>query len=397
MDHSRFDALARAVGGVRTRRGVVGAVMAAIGGGAVAVAGGLPGTALTPTRAGAHEPSRLDPGPEAWAVMRHYPYVQPPQPIIDAFHNEYIEAACSSGGFHTFYAIDAPWMPPAGSSGKPGDPLGVIITTVIFETKADYEAFAEVEAVWLAGLTGTVLAEPLQEHAGPVALAHHHDPHTCGICGRVCQSAPPAACVPDCAGKTCGGDGCGGSCGACTGASTCDDGVCVCEAPAVTCGGACVDLQTDADHCGACDEACGGGSTCTSGVCLCGGEECDNTCCDGYCVDTSSDAENCGACGEYCTAEEMCSGGTCIVAPPCHGSSFDYCWERLDGTLIETDSDCFTHQANESCSSDADCVTAHPDWTWTVTCTKSYGVFGTGWAFPGCVQILENPTPTCGY
>ena len=31
-----------------------------------------------------------------------------------------------------------------------------------------------------------------------------------------------APCVPDCAGKACGGDGCGGSCGACTSVETCD-------------------------------------------------------------------------------------------------------------------------------------------------------------------------------
>ncbi|HIA03825.1 MAG TPA: hypothetical protein EYN66_18290, partial [Myxococcales bacterium] len=47
-------------------------------------------------------------------------------------------------------------------------------------------------------------------------------------------------CVPDCTGKTCGGDGCNGSCGSCSGGKVCASGACVlkpdnesCEQPAV--------------------------------------------------------------------------------------------------------------------------------------------------------------------
>jgi hypothetical protein len=332
MDEHRFDAIARGLGGVRTRRGVVGAVMAALGGGTVAVAAGLPGAALTPTRASAHEPSRLDPGPGAWAVVRHYPYVQPPQPILDAFHGEYIAAACASAGFHNFYAIDTPWMPPADSGGsKPGDPLGVIITMVVFETCADYDAFAPAEADWLAGLAGTILPEPLQEHAGPVALAHHHDPHTCGICGRVCPAeAPPAACVPDCGDRVCGDDGCGGTCGACAGDETCGDGVCLCGGDlcdGTCCGGACIDLDADTDHCGACDAACAAGEVCSSGVCACTPDCNGKTCGDDGCG---------GTCGT-CTLPELCDEGACRLActnPARYDAYYQNCGLTIEG--IET-------------------------------------------------------------
>ncbi|MBK8260379.1 MAG: hypothetical protein IPK80_03470 [Nannocystis sp.] len=47
----------------------------------------------------------------------------------------------------------------------------------------------------------------------------------------VCVS-DPEGCVPSCAGKTCGGDGCGGSCGGCEAGSTCQAGACVGECDA---------------------------------------------------------------------------------------------------------------------------------------------------------------------
>jgi hypothetical protein len=43
----------------------------------------------------------------------------------------------------------------------------------------------------------------------------------------------PPQCVPACNGKTCGIDGCGGSCGSCTLPNVCQNGICT----IVTCGG----------------------------------------------------------------------------------------------------------------------------------------------------------------
>ena len=47
----------------------------------------------------------------------------------------------------------------------------------------------------------------------------------------VCVS-DPEGCMPSCAGKVCGGDGCGGSCGGCEAGSTCQAGACVGECDA---------------------------------------------------------------------------------------------------------------------------------------------------------------------
>lgn len=43
-------------------------------------------------------------------------------------------------------------------------------------------------------------------------------------------------CTPRCDGKSCGSDGCGGTCGTCDGADTCESGVCTPPSPAVTMG-----------------------------------------------------------------------------------------------------------------------------------------------------------------
>jgi hypothetical protein len=44
------------------------------------------------------------------------------------------------------------------------------------------------------------------------------------------------ACTPSCDGKSCGSDGCGGTCGTCSGSDTCDAGVCTPPSPGVTMG-----------------------------------------------------------------------------------------------------------------------------------------------------------------
>ncbi len=53
---------------------------------------------------------------------------------------------------------------------------------------------------------------------------------TCGTCtdSKICSTAGICVCAPSCSGKNCGPDGCGGTCGACTGGTTCSSsGTCV--------------------------------------------------------------------------------------------------------------------------------------------------------------------------
>jgi len=75
-----------------------------------------------------------------------------------------------------------------------------------------------------------------------------------------------ARCVPSCAGKVCGDDGCGGVCGvACTGNLTCDNGTCLCP-PGQGCGTACCPPGQ-----GCVGGICQGAGTCQPGDNVCTG------------------------------------------------------------------------------------------------------------------------------
>jgi hypothetical protein len=106
---------------------------------------------------------------------------------------------------------------------------------------------------------------------------------SCGNCfslegavdNQLCVEGECVACLPDCDGKQCGDDGCGGSCGNCfTIEGAIDNGLCL-EGTCVQCVTAC-----DGKECG--DDGCGG----TCGICtgdeVCGGGKCGID--DGLCA-----------------------------------------------------------------------------------------------------------------
>jgi hypothetical protein len=111
--------------------------------------------------------------------------------------------------------------------------------------------------------------------------------------GKACK-AGACVCVPVCAGKNCGGDGCGGSCGSCSGGNhVCNSGVCSCTPTAGCVGGGDV-----GNVCGA-DDGCGGPCTC----------------------DTAN-GESCGSSGKcchnptwFCTTNGDCCSGSCSIGP----------------------------------------------------------------------------------
>lgn len=73
-------------------------------------------------------------------------------------------------------------------------------------------------------------------------------------------------CVPDCAGKVCGDDGCGGTCGTCSGALTeCSAGQCGCPAGSQVCGGFCVPNSCEGGSLDGCNCSCSTGVVCISG------------------------------------------------------------------------------------------------------------------------------------
>jgi len=189
-------------------------------------------------------------------------------------------------------------------------------------------------------------ADPGSDPAGPA------DGAADGLPEESLTDAPGDAdvvCVPDCAGKQCGADGCGGSCGSCPQYSQCDAGG-VCQAPAcasskdcpleLVCDkfqGICVECVEDAD--------CGEGKKCNAqsqcfDVTPCGSDKdckdvggvCDKA--EGICVDCLADTD----CGE----EQVCVASTCldvICAPgdllcvghsvsECDGTGTQYVWSK---------------------------------------------------------------------
>jgi hypothetical protein len=117
----------------------------------------------------------------------------------------------------------------------------------------------------------------------------------------VCE---PSACVPDCAGKACGDDGCGVLCG------TCDDGF-FCEAGACIegeCTPDCTGKECGDDGCGTLCGTCDEGFSCTAGACV--EDACVPMCIDKECGPDGCDGD-CGACedGSHCEA------GACLLDP----------------------------------------------------------------------------------
>jgi hypothetical protein len=108
------------------------------------------------------------------------------------------------------------------------------------------------------------------------------------------QPPPPPrtpGCTPNCTGKTCGDDGCGGTCGTCPGVQdVCQNGHCICVpqcAPANACGG------------NGCNGSCG---TCTGPTCQ-GTTLTTNECRGGVCTPVQS---ACGA-GQRCFQDACCT------------------------------------------------------------------------------------------
>jgi hypothetical protein len=158
------------------------------------------------------------------------------------------------------------------------------------------------------------------------------------------------ACIPACAGRVCGDDGCGGFCGtACPSPRNCEQGLCRCpsefcdssgaciprnqccldaECPtgSACCGGVCLDVMQDVNHCGSCDEVCGFMQRCEgSRCCLDAPNQCidDGQCCGALiCYQPSSGLGNCAPCSTLgqncgiCCRGLFCVEGTCQRCVP---------------------------------------------------------------------------------
>jgi hypothetical protein len=150
--------------------------------------------------------------------------------------------------------------------------------------------------------------------------------------GETCQSGTCTTtnCIPQCEGRTCGDDGCGGTCGDCGNNEVCDSGTCICVpecAPANACGG---------NGCGGSCGSCAPNQTCT------GTQTTRNECLSGVCTPVT---KNCGA-GQVCFQNACCTKNTpptCrkqAVSDGCGGTfppncgANQFCCDAPNGDLI---------------------------------------------------------------
>jgi agmatine/peptidylarginine deiminase len=166
----------------------------------------------------------------------------------------------------------------------------------------------------------------------------------CGGAGAGPANAPlscNSSCTPDCTGKTCGSDGCSGTCGTCTNGQTCKNGQCV--TPNDPCDGIsvigccsnntlkfCQSGQLTEQSCGNNDCGWDAGGNGGNGWYDCGGSgadpsgtyalQCPGTCtpsCNGnQCGD-----DGCGGSCGTCAAGQNCTNGQCVCAPNCTNKS----------------------------------------------------------------------------
>ncbi len=145
---------------------------------------------------------------------------------------------------------------------------------------------------------------PTMTSCGAFLCSGNDCPATCSVpsdcvSGSTCFGT--ACCTPDCAGKSCGSDGCGGTCGSgCTFPQKCS-----------TTGSCCTS---------SCGTSCGGPDTACGGTCTCGfGDRCYNgTCCTPQC-DGCRQADTCGGqCpGPICVSPQHCCGGVGCTTNVC--------------------------------------------------------------------------------
>ena len=204
-----------------------------------------------------------------------------------------------------------------------------------------------------------------------------------GVDVNVSDVSADIGCVPDCAGKSCGDDGCGGVCGKCfTPEGAQDDTLCTdagtCCVPACA-GNNCGDNGCDG-LCGECKE----GIECLNGQCAdtcvpdCGGKDCGDDGCAGSCgncLDKSGAINN-----ELCMAgiccvpnckfkqcgDDGCSGscGSCEDGLTCEGGvCADVCVPDCDGYECGYDGctgSCGTCTGGDVCKNHL-CVSCDPD------------------------------------
>ncbi len=162
---------------------------------------------------------------------------------------------------------------------------------------------------------------------------------TSNYCPNGCSNGACNTCTPNCAGKTCGPDGCGGSCGSCGVCQTCSGGSCQNNADGTVCGPAtpcasdsCTNVQTYNDY------AYYNNAT---------REQFSPVCQSGVCTSSSS----CGPQSQSCTSANECSLSTwqCggLTTLRCHYTGSSWLWAT---SLSESGSTMCTDGYDNNCN-----------------------------------------------
>ena len=173
---------------------------------------------------------------------------------------------------------------------------------------------------------GDCACEPPEDYRScPVDCGYCGD----GVCASRCayllaesvQNCPADCCLPTCAGKECGDDGCGGTCGACVAGKACVQGACAC----VQVGGSDVTCDGVDDDCdgGIDEEYVGAATSCGKGACASEGRM---ACLQGVetdaCQPKEPAAEICNGLDDDCDEEtdegdDLCLPGYACVSGVC--------------------------------------------------------------------------------
>ncbi|MFA5764503.1 MAG: hypothetical protein WC915_06880, partial [archaeon] len=237
-----------------------------------------------------------------------------------------------------------------------------------------------------------------------------------GICGTCSGSTPncvnyqcsAAACVPSCVGKTCGSDGCNGSCGTCSlanAASQCNSSyrcaISSCNANFANCdlnvSNGCETTLGTTSNCLACGNTCSTGYICSSTGCV---SSCTDTCSSlGYNCGTQTVcgvSTNCGTCGTGYT----CTGGTCVAS--CTNTCASLGYNCGTQTVCGVSTNCGTCSTGYACNSSGKCVCSSTCASLGYNCgtqtvcgvSTNCGTCSTGYACTGGTCVAS--TPVCG-
>lgn len=178
------------------------------------------------------------------------------------------------------------------------------------------------------------------------------------------------ACTPNCQGRSCGADGCGGTCGSCPAAHSCDGSSGQCFLPA--CEPACQGVACGADGCGGVCGECGSGLMCTA----------DRACaCVPSCDQRACGDDGCGGSCGSCPSGSVCGlDGSCICIPECSGK---LCGDDGCG------GSCGSCQNGQTCNASGDACSCVPNCG-----SRACGDDGCGGSCGTCASMLTCNTRT---